>query len=291
VRTLVVVSGKGGAGKTSLASGLIPFIARPVMADADVDGSNLSLLLEAETVHTETFVGGQVARVRSADCAGCLDCMAACRFGAVRADDGVASIDTLSCEGCGVCRQVCPADAIEMQQVESGRWFVSKTRFGPMVHARLGPGGENSGALVERVRRAAAEAAVEDRRDVVLVDAPAGLGCPVISSLTGADLALAVTEPTPSGESDLFRLLDLTYHFRLPTVVAINKADLAPERTTALEARLDAVDVPVVARFPYDTSVSRLLSEGKLLSEESPSWYERLERLWRSLEPLIVSAA
>jgi MinD superfamily P-loop ATPase len=290
MKTLAVVSGKGGAGKTCLAAGLIPFLPRPVLADADVDASNLPLLFHAESVHSESFVGGQLARVRTGNCAGCLDCVDACRFGAISVDDesgGVPSVDPLSCEGCAVCRQVCPTDAIEMHDVTTGRWFLSSTRFGPMVHARLGPGGENSGALVERVRRAAADAAEQYGRDLVLVDAPAGIGCPVISSLSGVDFALAVTEPTPSGESDLSRMLALTRHFRVRTAVVINKADLAPARTDALARELDASDVPVVARFPYDEAVSRILSEGRLLSEASEEWHERLKQLWKTLEESI----
>jgi MinD superfamily P-loop ATPase len=293
MKTLAVVSGKGGAGKTSLAAGLIPFLSRPVLADADVDASNLPLLFLAESIHSEPFVGGQVARVRTADCAGCLDCVSVCRFGAIAPDDdsdGLPVVDPLSCEGCTVCRQVCPSDAIEMHDVTTGRWFLSSTRFGPMVHARLGPGGENSGALVERVRRAAADAAEQYERDVVLVDAPAGIGCPVISSLSGVDFALAVTEPTPSGESDLFRVLALTGHFRVRTAVVINKADLAPARSDALARTLEASDVPVVARLPYDETVSRLLSEGCLLSEGSQEWYERLRQLWETLEPMVMNS-
>lgn len=294
MKTLVVVSGKGGAGKTSLAAGLIPFLPQPVLADADVDASNLPLLVEADPIHSETFVGGQVARVNAADCAGCLECVDVCRFGAIAPDDdanGIPSVDPLSCEGCAVCRQVCPTKAIEMKDAVTGRWFLSKTRFGPMVHARLGPGGENSGALVEKVRRAAAEAAEEYGRDLVLVDSPAGIGCPVISSLSGADLALAVTEPTPSGESDLLRVLDLTRHFRIRTAVVINKADLAPDRTAALVRRLEESDVPVVARFPYDETVTRALTEGRLLPDTSEVWHDRLKRLWERLAPMIADTS
>lgn len=294
MKTLVVVSGKGGAGKTCLAAGLIPFLPRPVLADADVDASNLPLLFDAEPIHSETFVGGQVARVRTADCAGCLECVDACRFSAIAPSDdtdGLPVVDPLSCEGCAVCRQVCPTGAIEMRDVTTGQWFLSTTRFGPIVHARLGPGGENSGALVERVRHAAAKAAEQQGRDFVLVDAPAGIGCPVISSLSGVDFALAVTEPTPSGESDLLRVLALTRHFGVRTAVVINKADLAPARTDALVRELDSSGIPVVARFPYDETVSRILSEGHLLSEASEEWHERLKRLWKTLEPMIANTS
>jgi MinD superfamily P-loop ATPase len=290
VKTIVVVSGKGGAGKTSLAAGLVPFLSRPVLVDADVDASNLPLLFEATASGSEAFVGGQVANVRAEDCAGCLECMDACRFGAlVLADESADAprVDPLACEGCGVCRWLCPLGAIDLRHVVTGHWFLSETRYGPMVHARLGPGGENSGALVEKVRRVAASTAEKRQLDVILVDAPAGVGCPVISSLSGADLALAVAEPTPSGESDLFRVIELTRHFRIPTVVVINKADLAPVRAGALVRRLEPLDVPVVAQFPYDESVQELLCEGRVLSEASAPWHERLGRLWQRLASMI----
>ena len=196
-------------------------------------------------------------------------------------------MDSLSCEGCAVCRLVCPTDAIEMNDDVTGEWFLSRTRFGPMVHAQLGAGGENSGALVEKVRRMAARAAEEQGREIILVDAPPGIGCPVISSLTGADLALAITEPTPSGESDLFRVLDLARHFRIRTAVVVNKADLDPGRTERLAARVESAGAPVIARFPYDETVTEALCQGRILSEHSEVWRERLEGLWNDLADLL----
>ena len=174
-----------------------------------------------------------------------------------------------------------------MKDAVIGHWFVSKTPFGPMVHARLGPGGANSGALVEKVRREAARIGGEQGRNLVLVDGPPGTGCPVISSMAGADLALVVTEPTPSGESDLFRVLDLARHFRIDAAVVVNKADLDPERTDGLAGRVEATGVPVVARLPYDDAASTALCEGRLLSEASEDWYTRLGQLWHDLASLL----
>jgi MinD superfamily P-loop ATPase len=290
MKTIVVVSGKGGAGKTSVAAGLLPFLPRPVLVDADVDASNLPLLVHAEKEREEPFVGGQVASVHSAACMVCLDCVGACRFGALVAPTGhdvAPAVDPLSCEGCGACRMVCPAGAIEMRDAVSGHWFLSRTKYGPMVHARLGPAGENSGALVEKVRREAARTAAQQCRDLVLVDAPPGTGCPVISSMTGADLALVVTEPTPSGEGDLARILALAGHFRIAAAVVINKADLDPERANRHASRVEAAGVPVVARLPYDEEVSKALCERRLLGDLSATWRARMEQLWLDLAALL----
>jgi MinD superfamily P-loop ATPase len=290
MKTIVVVSGKGGAGKTSVAAGLLPFLPRPVLVDADVDASNLPLLVSAEKLHEEPFVGGQVAFVDADACIGCLDCVGACRFGALAAPDGhdlAPTVDSLSCEGCTACRMVCPAGAIEMRDAVSGHWFLSRTAYGPMVHARLGPAGENSGALVEKVRREAARAAAQQCRDLVLVDGPPGTGCPVISSMTGADLALVVTEPTPSGEGDLARVLALAGHFRIAAAVVIDKADLNPERADRHASWVEAAGVPVVARLPYDEAASKALCERRLLCDVSAAWRTRLSRLWLDLSALL----
>jgi MinD superfamily P-loop ATPase len=290
MKTLVIASGKGGAGKTSLAAGLLPFLPEPVLADADVDASNLPLLVHAVRRVSEPFVFGRQASIDADLCAGCLDCVEICRFQALAPpDDGshAPSVDALSCEGCSACRTVCPTGAISMIDATCGEWYLSTTAYGPMVHARLGPGGENSGALVERVRREAAREAEETGRRMVLVDAPPGIGCPVISSLTGADFVLAVTEPTPSGASDLLRLLDLARHFRIPSAVVINKFDLHSNRAEELAAGVEALGVPVVARFPYDEAVSCAIREGRLLSQYSPSWHDRFQRLWADLRPLL----
>jgi MinD superfamily P-loop ATPase len=221
---------------------------------------------------------------------GCLDCVGACRFEALVAPTGrdvAPTVDPLSCEGCGACRVVCPAEAIEMRDAVSGHWFLSRTAYGPMVHARLGPAGENSGALVEKVRREAARTAAQQCRDLVLVDGPPGTGCPVISSMTGADLALVVTEPTPSGEGDLARVLALAGHFGIAAAVVINKADLDPERANRHASSVEAAGVPVVARLPYDEAASQALCEGRLLCDLSADWRKRMSRLWLALAALL----
>lgn len=293
MKTLVVLSGKGGAGKTSVAAGLVPFLPGAVLADADVDASNLPLLLQPERLREESFSGGQLARIDPERCNGCLECLGACRFqGLVPPDNGrsVPRVDPLACEGCGVCRMVCPEEAIEMAEVVTGSWFLSETSFGPMVHARLGPGGENSGALVEKVRREAEKIARLQEKELILVDGPPGTGCPAISALSGADLVLLVTEPTPAGESDLLRVLELVRHFGVAAAVLLNKADLHLEYAADLTARITAERIPVVARFPYDDTVSQAIREGAILSAYTSSWRERFARLWSALASMIDGA-
>jgi MinD superfamily P-loop ATPase len=290
VKTVVVLSGKGGAGKTVVTAGLLPFVPRPVLVDADVDASNLPLLLDTAAIGSEPFIGGQVASVRPDLCTACLDCVGACRFGAmVQPSTGgdPPSVDRLACEGCAVCRSVCPAGAVELDAVVTGEWYLSETRFGPMLHASLGPGGESSGALVTKIRREATRVARRHGRQWILVDGPPGIGCPIIASLSGADLAVVVTEPTPSGESDLFRVLDLAQHFNMKAAVVVNKADLHPGRAEALLARVESEGVPIVGSLPYDGEVSTALRERRLLADCSESWRERFERLWTSLEYLL----
>jgi MinD superfamily P-loop ATPase len=290
MKTLVVLSGKGGAGKTSVTAGLLPFVPDPVLADADVDASNLPLLISHEVRQSGDFAGARVATIDPSLCMGCLECLGVCRFDALEAPDGegcAPAVDHLSCEGCGACRIVCPVEAIELQEAVTGSWSVSETALGPMAHARLGPGGESSGALVERVRREAERLAREQGRRIVLVDGPPGTGCPAISALTGADLALLVTEPTPSGESDLRRVLDLTRHFDIPAAVLLNKADLHPRSAERLAEWLEARGVPLVGCFPYDEAIVQTICEGRVLSAFSEVWRDRFDRLWRDLSALL----
>ncbi|MFB0525486.1 MAG: ATP-binding protein, partial [Phycisphaerae bacterium] len=233
VKEIVVISGKGGTGKTSIVASFAALAKDAVLADCDVDAADLHLLLEPDIRQTHNFIGGKLASVIAAKCIGCGRCEEVCNFGAAvfngPANDVAErtyTIDPITCEGCSVCFHFCPVDAIEFNDAVNGQWFVSDTRFGPMVHARLRPGEENSGKLVSLIRKQSKKIANEQNKDLIIVDSSPGIGCPVIASITGADLVLAVTEPTVSGQHDLDRVVELTKHFQIPTLVCINKYDI-----------------------------------------------------------------
>lgn len=293
MKTLVLLSGKGGAGKTSVAAGLVPLLDRPVVADADVDAANMALALggAARTEAGEPFMDREVARIDGSLCTACGACAEACRFGAIFRPEEPGSafaVDEISCEGCGACALVCPVSGIRLEPALTGHWAVTETSHGPLVHAELDAGGQNSGGLVRKVRQEAERVAQEQHRPLVLVDAPAGTGCPVISALTGADAALLVTEPTPSGLSDLSRALSLVEHFRVPCGVLINKADLNEERCGEIERLARRHHSAVLARFPYDDELARTARDGWLPSLRPGPWCERFTALRDRLAAMLT---
>lgn len=303
-RELVVISGKGGTGKTSLVASLAVLAGRDarvaargglVLADCDVDAADLHLILAPEVQVSGTFTGGHKARADSHLCTGCGICAQVCRFEAVHFEAApfghpngtkalakrVPVIDLVACEGCGACVDACPSRAMQLEPQNGGQWMVSTTRLGPLVHARLVPGEDNSGKLVTLVRSKASELAVQKGRGLLLVDGPPGIGCPVISSLTGASAVLAVAEPTVSGHHDLERVLDLTDHFDLPGSVVINKADLNPQGTEEIESFCRQRGVPILARVPFHPDVVGAMVNGKTIPE-----YSKDERLLAALQTL-----
>jgi MinD superfamily P-loop ATPase len=287
IQELVVISGKGGTGKTSVAASFAVLAARPVIADCDVDAADLHLVLAPRVKERHEFRGGHQAVIRQADCVGCGECLAHCRFGAVRTTEHAGEarffIDHLSCEGCGVCVRCCPAAAIDFPERVSGEWMVSETRCGPMVHARLGVAAENSGKLVSFVRREARRIAEEDGRPLVIIDGPPGIGCPVIASVTGASSALAVTEPTVSGEHDLERVLALARHFAIPAAVCVNKWDLNGEMTDRIEAKARRAGVRVVGRIRYDRAVTLAQMQERAVVETDGPAAEDVRHVWYCL--------
>jgi MinD superfamily P-loop ATPase len=272
VKELAVVSGKGGTGKTSIVASFAVLSRNSVLADCDVDAADLHLVLEPRVLGRHPFTGGKRARVEPGFCTACGQCKELCRFGAILGPgNGTAEkmfrVDPVACEGCGVCAWFCPERAIELGPVVNGEWFLSETRCGPMVHARLGIAEENSGKLVSIVRTNAKRIAEERGLDQVLIDGSPGVGCPVISSVTGATLVLAVTEPTLSGLHDLERVAELTRHFGVPTLVCVNKWDLNPEVCERIETRAQESGLGLAGRVRYDRSVTQAQIRGKAVVE------------------------
>lgn len=264
MKELVVISGKGGTGKTSVVASFAALAENKVLADCDVDAADLHLVLSPEIKHREDFSGGKTASVITDKCIGCGKCAEVCRFEAITFDgpandvvDKTYRIDPIGCEGCGLCAYFCPADAVDFSPSINGELYISETRHGPMVHARLGIAEENSGKLVTLVRREARRIADEQNLDLVMVDGSPGIGCPVIASIAGASLVLIVTEPTMSGLHDLGRVSDLTHHFNITTAVCINKQDINPEISAEIEKNALKRGVEVLGKISYDRSVTQ----------------------------------
>jgi len=269
VPELVVISGKGGTGKTSVVASFAVLAEGAVVADCDVDAADLHLVLQPRTVETHTFVSGHEAVIRQGDCNASGICQEVCRFGAVIAGEGSAPfvIDPLACEGCGVCVELCPTRAIDFVEKTCGEWFVSTTPSGPMVHARLGIAAENSGKLVSTVRNEAKKVAASNGSGTILVDGPPGIGCPVIAAITGATAVLVVTEPTVSGAHDMERVLELAAHFQIPAAVCVNRWDLYPEGAERIEARARDQGAIIAGRIRYDAAVTQAQVEGRAVVE------------------------
>jgi len=286
---LVVISGKGGTGKTSLLASFAALAGNAILADADVDAADLHLLLAPTVQHQADFRCGHEAVIRQNDCVQCGACLARCRFEAVQmsgrgAGEAEFRIDATACEGCRVCVDACPVKAIDFPERVSGQWFVSDTRFGPLVHAQLAPGGENSGKLVTHVRSVAREMAVERGAERVLVDGPPGVGCPVIAAVSGATQVLVVTEPTLSGLHDLQRVLELTRYFGLPAAVCVNKWDINPELTARIEAEAGQVGARCAGRIRYDRAVTAAQLRGQAVVEGSRTAVgDDLRAVWQNL--------
>lgn len=285
---LVVISGKGGTGKTSLVASFAVLAGKAVVADCDVDAADLHLILPPTQHERHPFRSGHQAVIRQADCLGCGLCHTDCRFGAVRmsqSTDGEATytIDPVYCEGCGVCVRFCPNGSIDFPESLCGVWMVSSTRCGPMVHARLEIAGENSGKLVSTVRREARRVAQEKGLEMIIVDGPPGIGCPVIASLTGASKVLIVTEPTVSGEHDMTRVLELTQQFDIPAAICVNKWDINPAMTERIELNACRGGASVVGRVRYDPAVTAAQIEELAIVENGSPCAADIQKVWAGL--------
>ena len=289
MREIVVLSGKGGAGKTSLTAAFAALAAPAadtVVCDLDVDAPDLHILLTPVDTRREDFVSGHLAAIDAQACNGCGLCKDLCRFGAVRQDRDGFAIDPRRCEGCKLCVTLCPRQAIAFSPRTCGFWAVADTRFGPMVHARLDPGAENSGRLVALLKTKARELAKRQGLTRILCDGAPGIACPVISSLSGAHLAVLVTEPTPSGSHDLKRVAGVCDHFRVPAAVIVNKADLNPEETGRIEAFCRERGHTLLGTLPHDRSVTEAMVAKQTLPEHGGPLAGALADLWRAITSL-----
>jgi MinD superfamily P-loop ATPase len=280
MREIVVLSGKGGTGKTTIVGSLAALARSKVLADCDVDAADLHLLLKPSVKQENEFWSGQVACIDEAKCTQCGLCPELCRFDAIKDY----RVDPIACEGCGFCSHICPEEAITMRENMSGHWFISDTKYGPLVHARLGIAQENSGKLVAQVRQQARRLAQEQNLEYIISDGPPGIGCPVISSLSGASLALMVAEPTLSGIHDLERVLGVSGHFGVPAMVAINKYDLNEENSRRIEDYCKDQGIKLAARIPFDNAVTEAIVRGLPVVEYSKGKVSReIAGLWDSI--------
>jgi MinD superfamily P-loop ATPase len=267
VKQLTILSGKGGTGKTTLTASFAALAHNIVVADCDVDAPDLHLLLQPQIMKTQQFIGPKLAVIDKTKCVECGLCREACRFDAI---DDALEVDPILCEGCGVCVVVCPEEAITLKKRISGQAYISKTRYGTMSHARLTPGEANSGKLVTLVRHNARQIAEKENRELILIDGPPGIGCPLIASVTGVDVGFVVTEPTVSGIHDLQRALQLLQHFHIPPFVYVNKYDVNTENTEKIIEFCEENGVKVAGKIPFDLIVTEAMVNGKTIIEHSP---------------------
>ncbi len=279
-KELVVLSGKGGTGKTTIVASFAALAGDKVLVDCDVDAADLHLLLQPTVKKSEEFWSGKTAVIDKKFCTGCGICEQVCRFDAINNF----KVDPITCEGCGFCFHVCPEDTIRMKDNQAGQWFICDTKYGPLVHARLGIAEENSGKLVALVRQQAKALAQEQGLDYILSDGPPGIGCPVISSLSGANLALLITEPTLSGMHDLDRILGVCQHFGVPPLVCINKYDINEDNSRNIEGFCMDMGVAVISKLPFDNVVTEAMVHGLPVVEYSEDEISReIDALWKSV--------
>ena len=284
MKEIVILSGKGGTGKTTIVGSFADLTKGKGLADCDVDAADLHLLLGPSEKQKNEFWSGQLACIDEESCTECGLCQEICRFNAIKDF----KIDSVSCEGCGFCSHICPVEAIAMQENMSGYWFISETRYGLLVHARLGIAQENSGKLVAIVRQQARQIAEKEGKDFIISDGPPGIGCPVISSLSGTSLALLVTEPTLSGMHDLERVLGVCQHFDVPALVCINKYDLNEENTRQIERNCLSQGIEIAGKVPFDNVVTESIVQGIPVVEYSNGRVTReIERMWHTLSAIL----
>ena len=285
MKEIVIISGKGGTGKTSVAAALAFVAGKVVMADCDVDAADLHLILKPEILSQEDFYSGVKAHIDADKCISCGLCEQVCRFKALDHREEFYKVNELDCEGCGYCYHVCPVQAISLPQQKVGQCFISQTRIDcKLIHAKLGIGADNSGKLVALVKKEAKKTAEQEKQEFILVDGSPGIGCPVISSLSGADFALLVTEPTLSGLSDLQRVWQLAKKFNIPCGCIINKDDINPGIALQTENYLQKENITHIDSLPYDDDFHQAITLGQSLVEYNPDkWSPRFNKIWQQI--------
>jgi MinD superfamily P-loop ATPase len=287
MKEILIVSGKGGTGKTSIVGSFAHLAEKKILVDCDVDASDLHLLLAPRPTEEHAFKSGVKARVEADKCSGCGMCMEICQFDSITMED-TAIISERNCEGCGVCAHFCPEKCIVLEENHCGSWYIADTDYGPLVHAQLFAGEENSGKLVSFVKNKARELAEKTATDLILIDGAPGVGCPVIASLSNVNLAVVITEPTLSGQHDLDRILDLTDHFKIPALICINKWDLHPEMSDTIEASCKARDVELLGKIPFDPAVVDCQLQGlPVTSSETSLAAYAIRDIWAKLQQKI----
>ncbi len=271
MKEITILSGKGGAGKTSVAAAIASLATHAVFCDNDVDAADLHLIFKPEILEKHAFDSGSIAVIDPEKCSNCGLCEANCRFDAIHPNaDGMPEVNPFQCEGCRLCERICPEQAITSVQHTNNEWYISETRFGPLVHAKMGPGEENSGKLVTAIREKAREMAMELNADFLISDGPPGIGCPAIASVTGTDAVLLVIEPSRSGLHDAQRLLELVKNFSVPAYAVINKFDLNEEITRQTEEFLNENGIPLFGKIPFDTNLVKSMVKEQTIIEYAP---------------------
>ncbi len=289
MKEIVVISGKGGTGKTSITASFAVLGDRDVViADCDVDAADMHILLQPENAQSEDFYSGELAVIDQDICTQCGKCFDVCRFEAIDVSNGIHTVDELSCEGCGYCARVCPVDAITNIPLNVGKWHIANTRFNqPFVHAKLGIGADNSGKLVAHVKNMAKEIAEKYNRPYILVDGSPGVGCPVVSSLSGAHFVVLVTEPTVSGLHDLKRVYELVHKFHIKAGCIINKSDINMNKTNEILKFLKEEDIIHLASLPYDENFTKAMTDCKTVVElKDNKLKDILTQSWEKIKKL-----
>jgi MinD superfamily P-loop ATPase len=286
VKEITIVSGKGGTGKTTVTAALASAGKKLVLCDGDVDAADLHLVLDPQVQESHVFEGNWVASVQADQCGGCGICTEYCRFDAISFNgSGIPVIDPFKCEGCRLCERICPSSAIVSHRSTRNHWYVSSTRHGTLVHARMGPGEENSGKLVTRVRQKARELAMQEKAGVLLTDGPPGTGCPAIAAITGTDLVLLVLEPSLSGLHDAKRVIELIDQFNIQVAAVINKYDLHPSLSEEIETFLKERAIPMLGKIPFDEKMVYAMVEARSVIEFAPrsESAEIFRRIWKEI--------